>query len=49
VVEHCGHFAGIEPDSNARCMIAEWVEYTPEGLDGGGGENFGVVPVQLVE
>ncbi|MCD6020367.1 MAG: uncharacterized protein K0R20_77 [Actinomycetia bacterium] len=49
VVEHCGHFAGIEPDPNARCMIAEWMGYTPEGLDGGGGENFGLVPVRLVK
>jgi hypothetical protein len=48
VVENCGHFAGIEPDSNARCMIALWEGYTPEGLDGGGGENFGLVPVRLV-
>lgn len=49
VVEHCGHFAGIEEDANARCMIAEWVTYTLDGLDGGGGENFGVVPVKLVK
>ena len=49
VVEHCGHFAGIEEDPNARCMIAEWVGYTPEGLDSGGGENFGLVPVRLVD
>jgi len=36
-------------DANARCLIAQWVGYTPEGLDPQGGENFGVVPVQLVE
>jgi hypothetical protein len=29
-------------------MIAEWTEYTPEGLNPQGGENFGLVPVQLV-
>jgi hypothetical protein len=49
VVTHCGHFPGIEEDANARCMVAEWVEYTVEGLDGGGGENFGLVPVRLVK
>jgi Putative Flp pilus-assembly TadE/G-like len=48
VVEFCGHFAGIEEDANARCMIARWESYTPEGLDPQGGENFGVVPVKLV-
>ena len=31
VVEFCGHFAGIEEDANARCMIARWESYTPEG------------------
>jgi hypothetical protein len=35
-------------DANARCMVAHWVEYTPEGLDPDGGENFGLVPVKLV-
>ena len=49
VVEFCGHFAGIEEDANARCMIAMWESYTPEGLDPQGGENFGVVPVKLVD
>ncbi|HET9250282.1 MAG TPA: pilus assembly protein TadG-related protein [Actinomycetota bacterium] len=48
VVEFCGHFAGIEEDANARCMIARWEGYTPEGLDPQGGENFGLVPVKLV-
>jgi hypothetical protein len=48
VVEKCGHFAGIEEDSNARCMIALWEGYTPEGLDPQGGQNFGLVPVRLV-
>jgi hypothetical protein len=49
VVEFCGHFAGIEEDSNARCMIARWEGYTPEGLDPQGGENFGLVPVKLID
>lgn len=49
VVEKCGHFAGVEPDPNARCMITEWVGYSSDGLDGGGGENFGLVPVKLVK
>ena len=48
VVEFCGHFAGIEEDANARCMIARWESYTSEGLDPQGGENFGLVPVKLV-
>lgn len=49
VVEKCGHFAGIEEDSNARCLIARWEGYTPDGLDPQGGENFGLVPVRLVK
>ena len=39
---------GITPTPNSRCMVAEWVNYTNEGLNPSGGENFGVVPVSLV-
>ena len=45
----CAHVPGITRDANARCMIARWVGYTPDGLDPQGGENFGLVPVRLVE
>jgi hypothetical protein len=47
--EFCGHVPGFEPDANARCMTTEWVGYETEGLDPQGGENFGLVPVKLVE
>jgi hypothetical protein len=36
-------------DANARCMVARWVEYTTEGLEPDGGENFGLVPVKLID
>jgi len=45
----CGHIPEADRDANARCMIAEWTEYTPEGLNPQGGENFGLVPVALVK
>ena len=45
----CAHVPGIKRDANARCMIALWKGYTPEGLDPQGGENFGLVPVRLVK
>lgn len=45
----CGHIPEEERDSNARCMVARWTEYTPEGLNPQGGENFGLVPVRLVK
>ena len=38
-----------QADSNARCLVAQWKGYTPEGLDPQGGENFGLVPVRLVK
>jgi hypothetical protein len=38
-----------ERDANARCLIARWENYTTEGLNPQGGENFGLVPVRLVE
>jgi Putative Flp pilus-assembly TadE/G-like len=47
-LEACAHVPGIRRDANARCMIARWEGYTPEGLDPQGGENFGLVPVKLV-
>ncbi len=46
---HCSHIPEAEADANARCMLVRWKEYTPEGLDPQGGENFGLVPVRLVE
>jgi Flp pilus assembly protein TadG len=39
---------GAEPTANSRCMLARWVDYTNEGLNPEGGENFGLVPVTLV-
>ncbi len=36
-------------DANARCMVAFWEGYSSEGIDPEGGENFGIVPVTLVE
>jgi Putative Flp pilus-assembly TadE/G-like len=45
----CAHVPGIRRDANARCMVARWEGYTQDGLDGGGGENFGLVPVRLVK
>lgn len=38
-----------EADSNARCLVARWEGYTPDGLDPQGGQNFGLVPVRLVK
>jgi hypothetical protein len=46
---YCGHVPGFEADANARCMTTEWVGYQSEGLNPQGGENFGLVPVQLIE
>jgi len=34
-------------DSNARCLAAQWVGYTTQGLDPGGGSNFGDLAVGL--
>jgi hypothetical protein len=48
-LEACAHVPGIERDANARCLVARWEGYTPEGLDPQGGENFGLVPVRLVK
>jgi hypothetical protein len=45
----CAHVEGIKRDANARCMLARWETYTTDGLDGGGGANFGLVPVRLVK
>jgi hypothetical protein len=46
---YCGHIELFEPDANARCMTTMWVGWTTEGLNPQGGENFGLVPVRLVE
>lgn len=45
----CAGVPEADRDANARCMVAHWEEYTPEGLNPQGGENFGLVPVRLVE
>jgi hypothetical protein len=45
----CQHVPNIERDANARCMVTRWVEYTNEGLVPRQGENFGLVPVALIE
>jgi Flp pilus assembly protein TadG len=34
--------------ANSRCMQALWTDYSSEGLEPTEGENFGLVPVQLV-
>jgi hypothetical protein len=47
--EHCTGIPEAERDANARCLITQWVGYTPDGLDPQGGENFGLVPVRLVK
>ncbi|MEX0984676.1 MAG: pilus assembly protein TadG-related protein [Actinomycetota bacterium] len=35
--------------ANSRCMQALWTDYSNEGLDPSEGENFGLVPVRLIE
>jgi hypothetical protein len=45
----CADIPEADRDSNARCMVAHWEEYTAEGLEPQGGENFGLVPVRLVK
>lgn len=47
--EHCSHVPEFDNDANARCMVTVWTDYTTEGLNPEGGQNFGVVPVQLIE
>jgi hypothetical protein len=48
-VELCtSRIPGATPDANARCMVVRWVGYTPEGLQPVEGENFGLVPVELI-
>jgi Flp pilus assembly protein TadG len=39
----------VDPAADGRCMLTLWTEYTPEGINPDGGENFGLVPVRLVE
>jgi hypothetical protein len=45
----CGHVAEFDNDANARCMITIWDDYSTVGLNPEGGQNFGVVPVKLIE
>lgn len=40
---------GAEKDANARCMVARWEGFSHDGLDPGGGENFGIVPLRLID
>lgn len=47
--EHCPGVPEAARDANARCLIAQWIGYSNEGLDPQGGENFGLVPVRLVK
>jgi hypothetical protein len=46
----CAH---VQPppqkDANARCMVTHWESYSSEGLIPREGDNFGVVPVALIE
>lgn len=44
----CATRLGITPTANSRCIVAEWTDYTNEGLVPAGGQNFGLVPVSLV-
>ena len=46
----CSHLVPPpERDANARCMVTRWVSFSNEGLIPREGENFGVVPVALIE
>jgi Flp pilus assembly protein TadG len=45
----CQHVPGISRDANARCMVTRWVSYSNQGLIPREGDNFGVVPVALIE
>jgi Flp pilus assembly protein TadG len=47
--ENCVTRLGVSPDPNARCMKTRWIRFTNEGLIPREGENFGVVPVALIE
>jgi Flp pilus assembly protein TadG len=47
--ENCVTRLGVDPDPNARCMKTRWIKFTNEGLIPREGENFGVVPVALIE
>lgn len=47
---YCSEVPEADRDANARCMVAKWVEYTSEGFSTEDpGENYGLVPVRLVE
>jgi hypothetical protein len=49
-LDACAHLTPPpERDANARCLVARWEEYTNEGLNPQGGENFGLVPVRLTD
>jgi hypothetical protein len=39
---------GAEAKATARCMVARWEDYTIEGIDPDGGENFGIISVELI-
>jgi hypothetical protein len=47
--EFCGHVPEFDNDANARCMVTVWTDYSSAGLNPEGGQNFGVVPVKLIE
>ena len=46
---YCGHVPEFENDPNARCMTVVWTGYQAEGVNPQGGQNFGIVPVELIE
>jgi hypothetical protein len=45
----CDHVPEFDADPNSRCLTLVWTKYTTEGLNSQGGENFGLVPVELIE
>jgi len=46
---YCDHVPEFDADPNSRCLTMVWVGYSTEGLNPEGGENFGAVPVKLIE
>jgi hypothetical protein len=42
--QYCGAFPA---DSNARCLLTQWVGFSTTGILGGGGQNFGLIAVAL--
>jgi Flp pilus assembly protein TadG len=38
----------LRQNSNGRCIVTRWIDFTHEGLNPAEGVNFGVVPFQLI-